>query len=161
MADKGGTEAILDPPFSILGSAFSRALKQFRVLFPGRWCNSRGVEIFLDVTQLFHSDQRRCHSRRRADELKRTLTVGFYTFKSLADDGREIARQLSLQHGCAANDSNVERLGCFEYGQFLVSHSLIGIGQCFAHAEIERQLNDFEMVILAAGLFRYGKHMSQ
>ena len=48
----------------------------------------------------------------------------------------------------------LQRLGRFEQSHGFFADWLIGAREGLAHAEIERQLNYFEMVIFAAGFLR-------
>ena len=85
------------------------------------------------------------------DKLERTLSVRLQASESIVNQLRQVAGQLSLQHRSAAYDGDVQRLSRFEQSHGFFADRLIGAREGLAHAEIERQLDCFEMVIFAAG----------
>ena len=120
-----------------------------------------GLQIFIDMAQLFHTDQSRRHSRGRTDELESALAIGLETNEGVANNLRKIPGELALQHRGTAYDGDAERLRRFKRSEFFPAQGLIGRRKRLAHAEIERHLNDFEMVLFSAGLCRQADHIGQ
>ena len=113
------------------------------------------------MRELLHADERGSDAGGGADELERALRVGVEAGEDLADEVRQVARELPLVDRSAAHDGDAERLGGFERGELLFLHHLIAAGQRLGHAEVERQLNDLEVVVVAAGGARDLDHLGE
>ena len=85
-------------------------------------------------------------------------------FRSLLNVSRITSGRFRVSWPCSTEALHMTAMpSClrrFEQSQFFPSQRLVGRRERFAHAEIERQLNDFEMVLFSAGLFRQADHHS-
>ena len=82
------------------------------------------------------------------------LTESFFSAQSSSDIRRQIPRELTLQQRRARNQSNLQGARRLHHRHRLAVDHLIGTHQSLGHGEIQRQLHEAEVMLVAAGLAR-------
>src|SRR3984957_10590936 len=113
-----------------------------------------------DVLRVGHADQSGGDAGGGADELERALGVVFEA-ERFGDERREISRDLALEERGAGDKSDTE-IGCgLHRGFFFSVDGLISLREGFGHAEVERELDEAEVMIFTCHVLGGGGYFGE
>jgi len=122
--------------------------EEFEELVAGGRLDGKEGEVGGDVFWVAHADEGGGETGSAANELEGALGVILET-EDVGDVGRELARELGLQKRGAGDEVDAERARGLHHRESFTLHELIGVGEGLGHGEIERQLDEAEVVRIA------------
>ncbi len=116
-----------------------------------------GYEFCVCTDMLFarHSHQCGCDSGRGTGKLQSAFGVAIEA-QRFPDKFWKIAGHLALQEGSAGDQRDVQLFGGFHDGHTFSIDRLTAESERFGHSQIERQLNETEVMVVASDFFGNG-----
>ena len=96
-----------------------------------------------------HADKSRRNTRSRPYKLNRALRVRFQSRQVLGDKYRQVSSQPALKYRRTGHNGNSQFLAGLDERSGMRAHFLICAGVCLGHGEVVRQLDDFEVMLVA------------
>src|ERR1700752_5405139 len=123
--------------------------KELREILASYRIYLRQLQVFLDVLNSTHSNQRCCNPRRRTYELNSCLRISGERPERISHIVWQIGSNSTLHHRRACHHSYAKLFSRLQDSYLLSTQHLIQQRQCFRHAQVEWQLNKAKTVIVS------------